>query len=228
MPTFLASLQNTTIFNLIYSMHIAIAGNIGSGKTTLTKMLAHRYNWTPYFEPVDNNPYLDDFYADMNRWSFNLQIYFLNKRFKEIVKISKRKDTIVQDRTIFEDARIFAPNLHEKGMMSDRDFDNYTDLFNLMMSLVKLPDLMIYIRSSIPNIVSQIQKRGRNYEKSIRIDYLTGLNKRYEDWISTYKGHLIIIDGNTIKFENNPQDFQKITDMIDAKLYGFFPMDDKP
>jgi len=209
-------------------MHIAIAGNIGSGKTTLTKMLAHRYNWTPYFEPVDNNPYLDDFYADMNRWSFNLQIYFLNKRFKEIVKISKRKDTIVQDRTIFEDARIFAPNLHEKGMMSDRDFDNYTDLFNLMMSLVKLPDLMIYIRSSIPNIVSQIQKRGRNYEKSIRIDYLTGLNKRYEDWISTYKGHLIIIDGNTIKFENNPQDFQKITDMIDAKLYGFFPMDDKP
>jgi deoxyadenosine/deoxycytidine kinase len=208
-------------------MHIAIAGNIGSGKTTLTKMLAHRYNWTPRFEPVDNNPYLDDFYADMNRWSFNLQIYFLNKRFKEVVEISKRKDTIVQDRTIFEDARIFAPNLHEMGMMSDRDFDNYTDLFDLMMSLVKLPDLMIYIRSSIPNIVSQIQKRGRNFEKSIRIDYLTGLNKRYEDWISTYKGHLIIIDGDTIKFENNPQDFQKVTDMIDAKLYGFFPMDDK-
>jgi deoxyadenosine/deoxycytidine kinase len=227
MPTFLASLQNETILNLIYSMHIAIAGNIGSGKTTLTKMLAHRYNWTPRFEPVDNNPYLDDFYADMNRWSFNLQIYFLNKRFKEVVEISKRKDTIVQDRTIFEDARIFAPNLHEMGMMSDRDFDNYTDLFDLMMSLVKLPDLMIYIRSSIPNIVSQIQKRGRNFEKSIRIDYLTGLNKRYEDWISTYKGHLIIIDGDTIKFENNPQDFQKVTDMIDAKLYGFFPMDDK-
>lgn len=206
-------------------MHIAIAGNIGSGKTTLTKLLTKHYGWTPRFEPVDNNPYLDDFYADMERWSFNLQIYFLNKRFKEVVEISKSCDTIIQDRTIFEDARIFAPNLHEMGMMSDRDFANYSDLFDLMMSLVKLPDLMIYIRTSIPTLVAQIQKRGREYEKSIRIDYLQGLGKRYEDWIATYKGHLIIIDGDNIKFENNPQDFQIVTDMIDAKLYGLFPMD---
>ena len=206
-------------------MHIAIAGNIGSGKTTLTKLLTKHYGWTPRFEPVDNNPYLDDFYADMERWSFNLQIYFLNKRFKEVVEISKSSDTIIQDRTIFEDARIFAPNLHEMGMMSDRDFANYSDLFDLMMSLVKLPDLLIYIRTSIPTLVAQIQKRGREYEKSIRIDYLQGLGKRYEDWIATYKGHLIIIDGDNIKFENNPQDFQIVTDMIDAKLYGLFPMD---
>ena len=206
-------------------MHIAIAGNIGSGKTTLTKLLTKHYGWTPRFEPVDNNPYLDDFYADMERWSFNLQIYFLNKRFKEVVEISKSSDTIIQDRTFFEDARIFAPNLHEMGMMSDRDFANYSDLFDLMMSLVKLPDLMIYIRTSIPTLVAQIQKRGREYEKSIRIDYLQGLGKRYEDWIATYKGHLIIIDGDNIKFENNPQDFQTVTDMIDAKLYGLFPMD---
>lgn len=207
-------------------MHIAIAGNIGSGKTTLTKMLAKRYGWTPRFEPVDNNPYLDDFYADMPRWSFNLQVYFLNKRFKEVVEISRSSDTIIQDRTIFEDARIFAPNLHEMGMMSDRDFANYSDLFELMMSLVNLPDLMIYIRSSIPNIVSQIQKRGRDFEKSIRIDYLTGLNQRYEDWISGYKGHLLIVDGDQLKFESSTDDFKQITDMIDAKLYGLFPMDD--
>ena len=159
-------------------MHIAIAGNIGSGKTTLTKKLAKRYGWIPHFEPVDNNPYLADYYADMDRWSFNLQIYFLNKRFRDVVEIAKSQDTIIQDRTIFEDARIFAPNLHDMGMMSDRDFDNYTDLFDLMMSLVKLPDLMIYIRSSIPTLVSHIQKRGRDFERSIRIDYLEGLNKR--------------------------------------------------
>jgi len=205
-------------------MHIAIAGNIGSGKTTLTKMLAKRYGWIPRFEPVDNNPYLADFYADMPRWSFNLQVYFLNKRFKEVVEISKSSDTIIQDRTIFEDARIFAPNLHGQGMMSDRDFQNYTDLFDLMMSLVKLPDLMIYIRSTIPNLVAQIQKRGRDFEKSIRIDYLQGLNQRYEDWIATYKGNLIIVDGDTMKFEADTHSFQKITDMIDAKLYGLFPM----
>lgn len=208
-------------------MHIAIAGNIGSGKTTLTKMLAKRYGWTPLFEPVDNNPYLKDYYADMPRWSFNLQIYFLNKRFRDVVKISKSKDTIIQDRTIFEDARIFAPNLHEMGMMSDRDFENYTDLFDLMMSLVKLPDLMIYIRSSIPNIVSHIQRRGRDFEKSIRIDYLQGLNKRYEDWISTYKGHLMIVDGDDLNFESDPHDFQKITDTIDAELFGFFPFQEE-
>ena len=206
-------------------MHIAVAGNIGSGKTTLTRMLSKRYGWIPRYEPADNNPYLADFYADMPRWSFNLQIYFLNKRFKEVVEISKSSDTIIQDRTIFEDAKIFAPNLHEMGMMSDRDFENYTDLFDLMISLVRLPDLMIYIKSTIPNLVSQIQKRGREFEKSIRIDYLQGLNNRYEEWISNYKGPLMVIDGDTCKFGNNPHDFQQITDMIDAQLYGLFPLE---
>lgn len=205
-------------------MHIAITGNIGSGKTTLTKLLAARYGWTPRFEPVDNNPYLEDFYHDMNRWSFNLQVYFLNKRFKEVVEISKSTDTIIQDRTIYEDACIFAPNLHDQGYMSDRDFKNYTDLFNLMMSLVKKPQLMIYIRSSIPTLVKHIEKRGRDYEKSIRIDYLTGLQKRYDDWLSTYDGELITIDGDKINFEDSKEDFRKITDMIDASLYGLFPI----
>ena len=205
-------------------MHIAIAGNIGSGKTTLTKLLAARYGWTPRFEPVDNNPYLEDFYHDMNRWSFNLQVYFLNKRFKEVVEISKSTDTIIQDRTIYEDACIFAPNLHDQGYMSDRDFKNYTDLFNLMMSLVKKPQLMIYIRSSIPTLVKHIEKRGRDFEKSIRIDYLTGLQKRYDDWLSTYDGELITINGDKINFEDSKEDFRKITDMIDASLYGLFPI----
>ena len=203
-------------------MHIAIAGNIGSGKTTLTKMLAKRYGWTPRFEPVDNNPYLDDFYHDMNRWSFNLQVYFLNKRFKEVVEISQSDENIIQDRTIFEDAKIFAPNLHDQGYMSDRDFENYSDLFDLMMSLVKLPQLMIYIRSSIPTLVKHIEKRGRSFEKSIRIDYLTGLQQRYEDWIKNYKGELIIIDGDTLEFADNPEDFRKVTDLIDAELFGLF------
>ena len=171
-------------------MHIAIAGNIGSGKTTLTKMLAKRYGWKANFEPVDNNPYLADYYKDMERWSFNLQIYFLNKRFHDVVEISRSEQTIVQDRTIFEDARIFAPNLHDIGMMSDRDFKNYTDLFDLMISLVKLPDLMIYIKSSIPTL--------------------------------DYKGRLIIIDGDTLEFADNPEDFRKVTDLIDAELFGLF------
>ena len=206
-------------------MHIAIAGNIGCGKTTLTKMLAKRYGWTPQFEPVDNNPYLEDYYADMERWSFNLQIYFLNKRFRDVVEISKSKDYIIQDRTIFEDACIFAPNLHNKGLMSDRDFNNYRELFDLMMSLVKLPDLMIYIRSSISNLVEQIQKRGRSYEQSIQIDYLQGLNDLYEEWIKTYTGPLLIVDGDTCKFGNDPKAFQAITDRIDANLYGLFPLD---
>jgi len=206
-------------------MHIAVAGNIGSGKTTLTKMLAHRYGWTPRFEPVDNNPYLSDFYADMQRWSFNLQVYFLNKRFKEVVEISKSAETIIQDRSIFEDARIFAPNLHAQGLMSDRDFANYEDLFNLMMSLVKLPDLMIYIRSSIPTLVSQIQKRGREYEQTMRLDYLQGLGARYEEWIKDYRGQLLVIDGDHCKFGDNPEHFKQVTDMIDAKLFGLFPME---
>ena len=204
-------------------MHIAIAGNIGSGKTTLTKMLAAHYGWTPKFESVDFNPYLADFYEDMERWSFNLQIYFLNKRFQDVVEISKHKEVIIQDRTIYEDARIFAPNLHAMGLMSTRDFENYSDLFDLMMSLVNPPDLLIYLRSSIPNLRAQIQKRGRDYERSIRIDYITGLNQRYEDWIKDYKSRLLIIDVDNIKFENKPEDFQQITNKIDAELFGLFP-----
>ena len=204
-------------------MHIAIAGNIGSGKTTLTKMLAAHYGWTPKFESVDYNPYLADFYEDMERWSFNLQIYFLNKRFQDVVEIAKHSEVIIQDRTIYEDARIFAPNLHAMGLMSTRDFESYTDLFDLMMSLVNPPDLLIYLRSSIPNLIAQIQKRGREYERSIRIDYITGLNQRYEDWIKDYKSRLLVIDVDNIKFENKPEDFQFITDKIDAELYGLFP-----
>ena len=208
-------------------MHIAIAGNIGSGKTTLTRMLAKHYGWTPRFESVEFNPYLADFYKDMSRWSFNLQIYFLNKRFQDVVEISQSNETIIQDRTIYEDARIFAPNLHEQGNMSDRDFDNYTDLFNLMMSLVKMPDLLIYIRSTIPNLVAQIQKRGREYEASMRIDYLQGLNDKYERWIAEYKGNLLIIDGDHIKFADNADDFRYVTDRIDAELFGLFPFEEE-
>lgn len=205
-------------------MHIAIAGNIGSGKTTLTRMLAARYGWTPKYESVDFNPYLSDFYDDMSRWSFNLQIYFLNKRFKDVVDISKNSETIIQDRTIYEDAKIFAPNLHDMGLMSSRDFDTYSDLFDLMVSLVKMPDLLIYLKSSIPNLVSQIQKRGREYEKTIRIDYLTGLNERYDKWIDSYKGHLLVIDADKYKFGNKEEDFEAVTDMIDSELFGLFPL----
>ena len=199
-------------------MHIAIAGNIGCGKTTLTRMLAEHYGWQPRYESVSDNPYLEDFYADMERWSFNLQIYFLNRRFKEVVEISQTDDIIVQDRTIFEDACIFAPNLHDQGMMSDRDFNNYKDLFDLMMSLVKLPDLMIYIRSSISTLVSQIQKRGREYEQTMRLDYLQGLERRYEEWIKTYEGRLLVIDGDNCKFGDNPEHFDQVINRIDGLL----------
>ena len=205
-------------------MHIAIAGNIGCGKTTLTRMLAEHYGWQPRYESVSDNPYLEDFYADMERWSFNLQIYFLNRRFKEVVEISQTDDTIIQDRTIFEDACIFAPNLHGQGMMSDRDFNNYKDLFDLMMSLVKLPDLMIYIRSSISTLVSQIQKRGREYEQTMRLDYLQGLERRYEEWIKTYEGRLLVIDGDNCKFGDNPEHFDQVINRIDGLLYGLFPI----
>ena len=204
-------------------MHIAIAGNIGSGKTTLTQLLAKHYHWTARFEPVDFNPYLADFYEDMERWSFNLQIYFLNKRFRDIVEISQSKDVIIQDRTIYEDACIFAPNLHDMGLMSSRDFDNYQELFELMISLVRPPDLLIYLRSSIPNIVNNIHKRGREYENSIRIDYLTGLHERYEKWISEYNdGKLLIVDVDRLRFGENVDDFNTVTDMIDAQLHGLF------
>lgn len=206
-------------------MHIAIAGNIGCGKTTLTNMLAKHYGWTPRYESVEFNPYLEDFYKDMARWSFNLQVYFLNKRFQDVIDINSSKDWIIQDRTIYEDARIFAPNLHRQGFMSDRDFENYSDLFEHMMSLVKMPDMMIYIRSSIPNLVAQIQKRGRAYESSMRIDYLQGLNDLYEAWIQDYKGKLLIVDGDTCKFANRPEDFRYITDRIDADLFGLFPFE---
>ena len=204
-------------------MHIAIAGNIGSGKTTLTRMLVDHFHWTPKYESVDFNPYLADFYNDMERWSFNIQIYFLNKRFLDVVEISKHEEIIVQDRSIYEDACIFAPNLHNMGLMSTRDFDNYKSLFQLMSSLVKAPDLLIYLRSSIPHLVGNIQKRGREYESSIRLDYLKGLNALYEEWVENYKdGKLLIIDVDKLNFEENPEDFSTICDRIEAQLHGLF------
>ena len=204
-------------------MHIAIAGNIGSGKTTLTRLLSKHYGWEPKYEEVDNNPYLSDFYHDMQRWSFNLQIYFLKERFKGLVEIERSGINVVQDRTIYEDARIFAPNLHAMGLMSSRDFENYNTLFDLMLSLVKPPELLIYLRSSIPNLVSQIHKRGRDYESGIRIDYLSGLNERYEKWISEYKdGKILIIDVDENKFEDKLEDLSNVIDKIDARLNGLF------
>ena len=204
-------------------MHIAIAGNIGSGKTTLTSMLAKHYNWKAHFEDADDNPFLNDFYEDMQRWSFNLQIYFLNSRFSQIIDIRKSGEKVIQDRTIYEDAFIFAPNLHAMGLMANRDYNNYTSLFELMEGLVGAPDLLIYLRSSIPNLVSQIHKRGREYENSISIDYLSRLNERYEAWIQTYdKGKLVIIDVDDIDFVNNPEDLGNIINRIDAELNGLF------
>ena len=204
-------------------MHIAIAGNIGSGKTTLTRMLAGHFHWTPKYESVDYNPYLADFYNDMERWSFNIQIFFLNKRFVDVVEISKHDDIVIQDRSIYEDACIFAPNLHNMGLMSTRDFENYSSLFSLMSSLVKAPDLLIYLRSSIPHLVGNIQKRGREYESSIRLDYLKGLNALYEDWIANYKdGKLLIVDVDKYNFEESPEDFSTICDLIEAQLNGLF------
>ena len=204
-------------------MHIAIAGNIGSGKTTLTRMLVNHFHWTPKYESVDFNPYLADFYNDMERWSFNIQIYFLNKRFLDVVEISKHEEIIVQDRSIYEDACIFAPNLHNMGLMSTRDFENYSSLFSLMSSLVKAPDLLIYLRSSIPHLVGNIQKRGREYESSIRLDYLKGLNALYEKWVENYHdGKLLIIDVDKLNFEERPEDFSTICDRIEAQLHGLF------
>jgi len=204
-------------------MHIAVAGNIGAGKTTLTKLLAKHYGWTPNFEDVDYNPYLNDFYEDMQRWSFNLQIYFLNSRFNQILEIRKSDKTIIQDRTIYEDAYIFAPNLHSMGLMSSRDFDNYFSLFKLMTSVVQAPDLLIYLRASVPTLVRQIQQRGRKYESSIRIDYLTRLNERYEAWASEYdSGKLLIIDVDNIDFANKPEDLSTVIDKIDAEIHGLF------
>ena len=204
-------------------MHVAIAGNIGAGKTTLTKLLAKHFNWKPHFESVDENPYLDDFYAEMERWSFNLQVYFLNSRFRQILELRGSGKNIIQDRTIYEDAHIFAPNLHAMGLMTNRDFQNYSSLFELMENLVTPPDLLIYLRSSIPNLVGQIHKRGRDYENSISIDYLSRLNERYEAWISTYtKGKLLIIDVDNLDFVDNQEDLGHIIDRIDAQINGLF------
>ena len=204
-------------------MHIAIAGNIGSGKTTLTGLLAKHFGWEPHYEDVDTNPYLNSFYEDMLRWSFNLQIYFLNSRFRQVVEIRNSGRTVVQDRTIYEDAFIFAPNLHAMNLMSTRDFDNYRSLFELMSQFVQPPDLLIYLRASVPTLVSQIQKRGREYENSIRLDYLKNLNEMYEDWISGYRfGKLLIIDADVLKVNENPEDLGTVIDNINAQLHGLF------
>ena len=204
-------------------MHIAIAGNIGAGKTTLTQLLAKHYKWEAQLEDVVDNPYLDDFYNQMERWSFNLQVYFLNSRFRQVLQIRKSGKDIIQDRTMYEDANIFAPNLHAMGLMTNRDFDNYSSLFNLMESLVEAPDLLIYLRSSIPNLVNQIHKRGRDYENSISIDYLSRLNERYEAWIHGYnKGRLLIIDVDDLDFVENKEDLGGIINKIDAEINGLF------
>lgn len=204
-------------------MHIAIAGNIGAGKTTLTDLLAKHYKWEPHYESVAENPYLDDFYGSMERWSFNLQIYFLNSRFRQILEIRESGKNIVQDRTIYEDANIFAPNLHAMGLMTNRDFGNYVSLFELMERLVSPPDLLIYLRASIPTLVGQIHKRGRDFENTISIDYLSRLNERYEAWISTYKkGKLLIIDIDNLNIVDNQEDLGSIIDRIDAQIHGLF------
>ena len=204
-------------------MHIAIAGNIGSGKTTLTGLLAKHYGWEPHYEDVDDNPYLNDFYEDMQRWSFNLQIYFLNSRFNQILDIRKSGKTIIQDRTIYEDAHIFAPNLHAMGLMTTRDFENYYTLFNLMASLIDPPDLLVYLRGSVPTLVNQIQKRGREYENTIRLDYLKRLNERYEAWIESYNlGKLLIVDVDNTDYFQRPEDLRGVIDKIDATIHGLF------
>ena len=200
-------------------MHIAIAGNIGAGKTTLTQLLAKHYKWEAQLEDIVDNPYLDDFYNQMERWSFNLQVYFLNSRFRQVLQIRKSGKNIIQDRTIYEDANIFAPNLHAMGLMTNRDFENYSSLFNLMESTVQSPDLLIYLRSSIPNLVHHIHKRGRDYENSISIDYLSRLNERYEAWIHGYnKGKLLIIDVDNIDFVENNEDLKNIIEKIDSEI----------
>ena len=203
-------------------MHIGIAGNIGCGKTTLTRMLAEHYGWTPKYEAVTYNPYLEDYYKDIQRWSYNLETYFLAQRFKDVLEIANSDRVIVQDRTIFEGVYIFVANNRAMGNLSESDFNTYMELFRLMMSLVKVPDLLIYLKSSIPHLVSQIAKRGRDYEKTISIEYLTGLNERYDDWIAQYPGKVLTIEADNLDFQNRPEDFAMITDKIDAQLYGLF------
>ncbi|HOS15918.1 MAG TPA: deoxynucleoside kinase [Bacteroidales bacterium] len=205
-------------------MHIAVAGNIGSGKTTLTKLLAKHFDWMTQFEDTDSNPYLSSFYEDMQRWSFNLQVYFLNERFRHIINIrKKRRKTVIQDRTIYEDAYIFAPNLHDMGLMSNRDYTNYITLFELINSFIQPPDLLIYLKADIATLVSQIQKRGRPYEDLIRLDYLKNLNDRYNHWAESYKqGKMLVIDVDTIKFSENKDDLGIVIDKINAELFGLF------
>ncbi|PVX51052.1 deoxyadenosine/deoxycytidine kinase [Balneicella halophila] len=204
-------------------MHIAVAGNIGSGKTTLTRLLAKHYNWEPYYEDASSNPYLADFYDDMKRWSFNLQVCFLKSRFQQLVEIHQKDQAVIQDRTIYEDAMIFAPNLHDMGLMTSRDFANYQKLFKLMTSLIDEPDLLIYLKSSVPTLVGNIQKRGRAYEESIRLDYLKNLNNRYNSWIfSNYKGNVLLVDADSIDFLENKEDLNGIIDAVESKLHGLF------
>ena len=207
----------------INAMHIAVAGNIGAGKTTLTALLAKHYGWLPNFESVDDNPYLDDFYDDMKRWSFNLQVYFLNSRFGQILKIRESGQDVIQDRTIYEDAYIFAPNLCDMGLMSNRDYANYESLFNLIVRLIQPPDLLIYLKGSVPTLVNQIQRRGREFEASIRLDYLKKLNDRYDAWISNYTlGKLLVVDVDKINFADEPKDLSLVINKIDAELHGLF------
>lgn len=204
-------------------MHIGVAGNIGSGKTTLTGMLSRHYGWTPRYEEVTYNPFLEDYYKDIPRWSFNLEIYFLTQRLKDIIEISKCEGTVIQDRTIFEGVYIFVANNYALGNLSKRDYDAYMDLFNVVMQSLKKPDLLIYLKCSVPHLVSQIQKRGRAYEQSISLEYLTGLNDRYGRFINgQYDGEVLTIDADSLDFEHNPEDFSSITDRIDARLYGLF------
>ena len=204
-------------------MYIGVAGNIGSGKTTLTTLLGKQFKWDIQYEDVDDNPYLNDFYTDMQRWSFNLQIYFLNSRFRQVIEFQKREPTIIQDRTIYEDAQIFAPNLHAMGLMTTRDYENYLRLFDLMSEFIKPPDLLIYLTGSVPSLVNQIQKRGREYENTIRLDYLKRLNERYEGWIQQYDlGKLLVVDIDEINFEESPEDLGMIVDRINAELHGLF------
>ena len=203
-------------------MHIAVAGNIGSGKTTLTGLLAKHFNWKPHYEEVEHNPYLDSFYEDMQRWSFNIQIFFLNSRFRQVIEIRNSGKDVVQDRTIYEDAMIFAPNLYSMGLMESRDFENYKSLFELMIKFLQPPDLLIYLRASVPTLIRQIAKRNRDYEQSIRLDYLSNLNDRYEEWINGYKeGKLLIIDSDNLELDN-PEDLGGIVEKIEAKLNGLF------
>jgi len=203
--------------------HIAVAGNIGAGKTTLTELLCKHYKWIPHFEDVDHNPYLMDFYEDMPRWSFNLQIYFLNTRLNHLLEIQRGTETVIQDRTIYEDAHIFAPNLHEMGLMSKRDFDNYYYFFQTLKSMVQPPDLLIYLKASVPTLVGQIQKRGREYEENIRLDYLKKLNELYNKWIADYKeGPLLVIDVDKNNFDENEEHLGEVINKVDGMLFGLF------